>query len=600
MKDKLKKSYQLVQNLIWILSISRSISKIKFIVRVASIVMYAVLPMLSYWMLKTIIDSAVQPKIGFNQSVLGFIIAFKLLFDLAWLFLDSFLEGLFKIMRFDMEAKFISLVMTKLNNLDISFFENSAFLDLKQKTLDTYTSRPTEFLNVAFWSFYNILQIVFQCLILLTINSTWIFMLFLFQIPALIILLKIGQSAWNIWDADSTTRRKFTYFSGLFSNLSYIKEFALYNLGTYFLQKITSYIGDFHTNQKKIEHRRIFLGFGGTLLSNLPVFYITFNLLFMTIKHQISPGLLTFYLSSLAAFSLALQNLIKNINYGYEINLYIKEIRRFLSIRTSIHSVEEYFVVPIKFDCLSIEFKNISFKYPESKRNVFTNFSLKIEPYKKIALVGENGSGKTTLMKLLCRFYDVQKGEILINGVNIRTIPLMTLRSWFSVLFQDYVGYDLTVSENIALGNIQNLSKTNRIHESAKMAGADKFIEELPAQYNQLLGTSFTHSEQLSVGQWQRIALAKAFMRNSPIIVLDEPTSSIDAKTEHEIFNRVLHLIRNKTVLMISHRFSTVRKADEIIVLKNGEIIERGIHETLIEKKGEYAQMFSLQSQAYM
>ena len=601
MKIHPQKAVQFVKSLVWILKISYQIDPKKFITRIVVTVCYALLPILSFWMLKLIIDFALTSKLESSLAVKAaiYLIALKIVFDLSWFLFDSFLEGLFKIMRFDLEAYFIHSVIAKLNSLDLGFFEDSQFLDLKQKALDTYSWRPTEFLNVAFWSFYNILQVIFQTVILLQINPVWLLGLFLFQIPALTILVKISQSAWNIWNADSTTRRKFLYFSGLFENLAYIKEFSLYRVGEHFISKIVSLLREFHGHQKKIEQQRIWQGFGGTFLSNLPVFYITFHLLVMTVKKEISPGLLTFYLSSLAAFSLALQHLVKNINFGLECNLYINEIRRFLQIEGNIHQSQQAAHKILKADTYTIEFKNISFSYPSSKRKVFENFSLTIPARKKIALVGENGSGKTTLIKLLCRFYDVQKGNIMINGQDIKDIPLTNLRSLIAVLFQDYVGYDLTVKENIAMGKIQAVDDQALIKNAAMLSGADEFIRKLPNRYDQLLGTAFAKGEQLSIGQWQRIALAKVFMRDSPIIILDEPTAAFDAKTENEIFNKVMSLIKDKSVIMVSHRFSTVRKADEIIVLKEGKIVEKGRHEELIQLDGEYAQMFNLQAQAY-
>ena len=607
MKNKISQLIELVRSLVWILKISYSINRFKFIVRLLITIFYVALPIISYWLLKQIIDTSLILKstsVDVIKPVL-YLIALKVSFDVGWYFLDSFLEGMFKIMRFDLEAYFAVVMVKKLNQMDIEFFENSNFLDLKQKALDTYSWRTTDMLNIAFWSFYNLMQIGVQSIIVIQINPVWLILLFLFQIPAIIILLKIGQSAWNIWDADSTTRRKYTYFSNLFENLSYIKEFMLYGVGDYFINKIRQLIGEFHFNQKKIERKRVVYGFGGILLSNFPGLYITVSLLIMLINRQITPGLLTFYLSNLAAFSLALSNLVKNINYGYEANLYIKEIRRFLEMKNKIDNV------PVLDPSLStslevgmtnnyeIEFRNISFGYPNSKRKVFSSFSLNIKSNQKIALVGENGSGKTTLIKLLCRFYDVQKGKIFINGVDINNIPLEELRSRFAVLFQDYVGYDLTVEENIAMGAIDKINKRKEIINASKMAGVLEFVNKLPNKYQQLLGATFEGSEQLSIGQWQRIALAKVFMRNSPIIILDEPTAAVDAKTENEIFNKVMSLIKNKTVLMVSHRFSTVRQADEIVVLKAGQIIERGDHNKLMKINGEYATMFNIQAKAY-
>jgi len=594
------KLIRLIKNIIWILKISYSLGPLKFIARICTIILYATLPILSFWILKLIIDQAVLSyvsKTTFNNLL--YLVGLKIVLDLTWFFLDSLLEGLFKIMRFDLEAYFSHTVISKLNSMDLGFFEDSTILDLKQKALDTYSWRPTEMLNISFWSLYNLIQVTVQSMIIIQMNPLWLLLLYLFQIPAFLILLKIGQSAWNIWDADSTTRRKFMYFTGLFNNLAYIKEFKLYQVGDYFIEKIQNLLGVFHTNQKNIEKKRMMYGFSGVLLSNAPMFYITSSLLVKLIQKTLTPGLLTFYLNNLQTFASSLQNLVKNIIYGFEVNLYIDEIRRFLELPNKIIDPVKPTVLLLSENKVDINFNNISFTYPHSKRPVFKNFSLYINGEKKVAIVGENGSGKTTLIKLLCRFYDVQKGSITLNGIDIRSISQIKLHSLFSVLFQDYVGYDLTVKENIAMGSVIKIGNTNDIKKASQMAGVTEFVNSLPKKYNQLLGATFEGSEQLSIGQWQRIALAKVFMRNSPIMILDEPTAAVDAKTENEIFNKVMSLIKNKTVVMVSHRFSTVRQADEIVVIKAGQIIERGSHDRLMKSNGEYANMFNLQAKGY-
>lgn len=594
------KLIRLIKNIVWILKISYSLGPLKFIVRICTIVLYASFPILSFWILKLIIDQALLSYVSrTTYNNLFYLVGLKIMLDLTWFFLDSFLEGLFKIMRFDLEAYFSHTVVSKLNTMDLGFFEDSTILDLKQKALDTYSWRPTEMLNISFWSLYNLIQVTVQSMIIIQMNPLWLLLLYLFQVPAFLILLKIGQSAWNIWDADSTTRRKFMYFTGLFNNLAYIKEFKLYQVGDYFIEKVRNLLGVFHTNQKNIEKKRIMYGFGGVFLSNAPMFYITSSLLIKLIQRTLTPGLLTFYLNNLQTFASSLQNLVKNIIYGFEVNLYIDEIRRFLELPNKVTDPIQQNKLVLHNQKLDIDFQNISFTYPHSKRHVFKDFSLHIEGGKKIAIVGENGSGKTTLIKLLCRFYNVQKGSITINGFDIASISQAELHSLFSVLFQDYVGYDLTVKENIAMGSVTKIENTKDIKKASQMAGVAEFVDSLPKKYNQLLGATFEGSEQLSIGQWQRIALAKVFMRNSSIIILDEPTAAVDAKTENEIFDKVMSLIKDKTVLMISHRFSTVRHADEIIVLKAGQIIERGDHNKLMKINGEYATMFNLQAKGY-
>lgn len=602
MGNKIDKAKSLFINLNWILYNSFKASKPKFILRLIITLLYVALPILSAWYLKKSIDLAVniptsnQTSIDLNLLILYVII--KIFFDLSWYFADNVLEALFKIMRFDLEFLFTKNVLHKLSNTDLEFFENSKFLDLKQKVIDTYTSHPTEFLNVAFWSLYNVIQVLVQGAILYSLNPWWILLLYLFQLPSLVILIKIGQSSWNIWSADSNTRRKFFYFANLFSTTKYIKEFRIFDTAEFFTKKALEPLTKFHKNQKNIEVTKTFKGYLGVLLSLLPTIYITIDLIFKLASGEISVGLISFYLTSLAAFSLALQNLVKNINYGYEINNYISDIRLFLNLKNNISNNGQKYIQNTTPP--SIEFKDVTFAYPGSKRGVLKNFNLSIKPGEKIAIVGENGSGKTTIIKLLCRMYELNKGNIYINKTKICDIELKSYRKILSALFQDFATYDLTVNENIQIGKIRAKISKKRIRVSSKMAAADKFIQTLPKKYEQLLGNTFENGEELSIGQWQKIAISRAFYRNSPILILDEPTSAVDTKTENEIFKRIMKLIKNKTVIMISHRFSTVKQADRIIVLNKGKIVEDGNHDSLMKLKGIYYKSFNLQAGAYI
>jgi len=246
-----------------------------------------------------------------------------------------------------------------------------------------------------------------------------------------------------------------------------------------------------------------------------------------------------------------------------------------------------------------IEFKNVSFKYPKTERFVLKDFNVKIESGEKIALVGENGAGKTTIIKLLLRFYDVTEGEIFINGVNIKELDLDKWHQLVGALFQDFIKYQFTFKENVIFGNLDKKDNMELLKEAIKQSGADKYLEQLPKGIDQVVGKMFDEGIDLSGGQWQKLALARAFFRNAPLLIPDEPTSAIDAKAEYEIFENVQKLQKDKTVIIISHRFSTVRNADRILVLDEGKIIEEGNHEKLMSKKGLYAELFNLQAEGY-
>ena len=246
-----------------------------------------------------------------------------------------------------------------------------------------------------------------------------------------------------------------------------------------------------------------------------------------------------------------------------------------------------------------IEFRGVGFRYPEREDWALRHIDLSIRPGEKIALVGPNGAGKTTLIKLLSRLYDPTEGAILIDGIDIRELDPLDLRQRIGVIFQDFVRYHLPASENIGFGQIEALDRLDRIIESARKSGAHSIIESLPDGYQTMLGRWFHGGHELSVGQWQKIALARAFMRDAEILVLDEPTASLDAETEYEIFRHFQELTDGKMAILISHRFSTVRMADRIVVIQEGRIAEIGTHQELLRREGIYAHLFSMQAEGY-
>ncbi len=244
-------------------------------------------------------------------------------------------------------------------------------------------------------------------------------------------------------------------------------------------------------------------------------------------------------------------------------------------------------------------FENVSFAYPGSNQKVLDNISFKLMAGEKMAFVGENGAGKTTLIKLLLRFYEPSSGRILLDGTDISTFDRVAYQKMFGVIFQDFFRYEFTVKENIAVGKIEALDDLDKITEAARLSLASEVVEELEHGFEQQLGKRFKKGIELSGGQWQKIALARAYMKDADMLILDEPTSALDAKAEFEVFQRFMELTRGKTSIIISHRFSTVRMADRILVLKHGRILETGTHEALMKNKSLYAELFSLQAAGY-
>lgn len=282
----------------------------------------------------------------------------------------------------------------------------------------------------------------------------------------------------------------------------------------------------------------------------------------------------------------------------YEDNLFLSNLYEFLDLKPKV--AEPLHPTPVTRPMQTgIVFDHVSFQYPTGSRKVIEDISLTIRPGEKVALVGENGAGKTTLIKLLCRLYDPTEGRITLDGVDLRQFEISALRREIGVIFQDYSRYHLTARENIWFGNINLPSDDERIVTAGRQAGADDVITSLPNGYETVIGKWFEGGEELSIGEWQKVALARAFLRDAQIIVLDEPTSSLDVKGEYEVFKKFRQLADGQAAILISHRFSTVRMADRIYVLNGGRIIENGTHDELVQLGGMYAHLFETQAQYY-
>jgi ATP-binding cassette, subfamily B, bacterial len=308
---------------------------------------------------------------------------------------------------------------------------------------------------------------------------------------------------------------------------------------------------------------------------------------------------MTFLSGSFQRMHGMLQGIMGRFSSIAENALYLQDLFDFFAITPTIIANADGLKVPTPIQ-EGFTFENVSFKYPDSEHWAIRNLSFTLPPNEKLALVGENGAGKTTLVKLLARLYLPTEGRILLDGLPLEAYSLADLRANIGIIFQDYIRYEMTISENIAVGDIERRDDEALISESALKSLASEVVDRLPARFQQVLGKRFKDGTELSGGQWQKVALARAYMRDAQLVVLDEPTSALDARAEHEVFQRFSRLIEGKMAVLISHRFSTVRVADRILFLENGTLLEYGSHESLLALNGKYAELFHLQAQGYL
>lgn len=498
-----------------------------------------------------------------------------------------------------MDAYLDILINQKLVELDPATFENSDFqgliaqIDGVKGSLQAHLSRFTDLIDALF-------KFVTAAIVVSVTFPLFAPLLLLASIPSFLVWERLRKSSWPYFvEKRSVVVRVSQYVKSLLSQDTTSKEAAIFNTGSVLVKKIKEEQQKYFKGFEKSVNPKIKELIFARLIQFSVFIYTQYLNLGAVFKGVLGIGQFTlvFQQSMNLAFSAEqILNLYSSISVRTK---YLDKFYEFMNTKKIIQSPTS----PVHFPELptpaKIEFKKITFRYPGTTRVILHDFNLTIESGEKVAFVGENGAGKTTIIKLLLRFYDVNEGEILINGVNIKEIDIDVWRKHVGALFQDFIKYQFTFQENVTFGNVQQESNASRIDDAVKKSGAESILADLPNAYNQILGKMFDGGIDLSGGQWQKLALARAFYRDAPFLILDEPTSAIDAKAEYEIFQNVQKLEKDKTVIIISHRFSTVRNADRILVLDNGKIIEEGNHQTLMKKKGVYEELFNIQAQGY-
>lgn len=429
--------------------------------------------------------------------------------------------------------------------------------------------------------------------------SPWIlFALIVCIVPAFLGETHFAFLGYSLSFNQTTARRQMEYLRVLGGSKESAKELKLFGLSKYLVGRYTDLSDELHRQMVALQKRKLLLGALLAVLGTVGYYGTYAYVVYETVIGVLTLGTLTFLAGAIAGASTNIQAVFTTFSSIADQALFLTDLLEFFSVKPKIIVKPNALPVPRPI-CKGFEFKDVSFCYPGNPRPVLSDINFRLEPSERIALVGENGQGKTTIVKLLARLYDVSSGQILLDGVDLREYDIEDLWREIGVIFQDFMRYEMTAAENIAIGRIEEVNNEFRIRSAARKSLADHVIHQLPRRYNQMLGSRFEGSIELSGGQWQKIALGRAYIRDAQLLILDEPTASLDARSEHEVFQRFAELTANKMSLLISHRFSTVRMADRILVLESGRIAEQGSHLELMRSAGRYAEMFELQAANY-
>ena len=595
-----KEQFSALKNLPRFFGLIWQTSKPMTIANVLMRLIKSALPLVMLWIGKEIIDEVIRliDITGGDRTYLWILVGVELglailsdLINRAITLLDSLLGDL-------LSNETSEQLIRHAAKLDLYQFENSEFYDKLERARRQTTGR-TILMSQVLSQFQDIITVLFLAGGLIAFSPWLIIILIVAVIPSFLGETHFNQRSYSLTRSWTPERRELDYLRYIGASDETAKEVKIFNLADFLAERFKTIAHNYYNANRKIATKRAIWGSALSLIGTAAYYGAYVFILIQTVTALITVGTLTFLAGSFQRMRGMLQAIMNRFSGIAEQALYLQDLFDFFAIQPTITNNSGAAKVPEKIQH-GFTFENVSFKYPNSEKYAVRNLSFHLRAGEKLALVGENGAGKTTVVKLLARLYEPSEGRILLDGKDLRDYDLKDLRDATGIIFQDYQRFQMNVGENIAVGNIAEREEETMIKDAAQKSLADAVIEDLPGKYQQILGKRFEGGVELSGGQWQKVALARAYMRDAQLLILDEPTSALDARAEHEVFLRFAELIHGKSAVLISHRFSTVRMADRILFLENGTLLELGSHEELIAKGGKYAELFDLQAQGYL
>ncbi|MEJ7589601.1 MAG: ABC transporter ATP-binding protein [Ferruginibacter sp.] len=488
-------------------------------------------------------------------------------------------------------------IMAHAATLDLDQFEDSVFYD-KLERARQQTAGRTILLSQVMGQVQDIITMCFLAAGLAAFNPWLIILLLVAVVPAFLGESHFNDRSYALTRGQTPERRELDYLRYIGASDETAKEVKIFNLSKFIIDRFRHLSGKFYADNKKLALRRSAWGTFFAFIGSAGYYGAYVFILAKAVAGSLSLGDLTFLAGSFRQMRALLEGILNRFTSISQSAVYLGDFFEFFTIQPKISEAKNALPFPNPI-LQGFIFENVGFRYTNSENWANRHLNFTLHPSEKLALVGENGAGKTTLVKLLARLYDPTEGRILLDGHDLKAYNLQELRMQIGIIFQDYIRYQMSFAQNIAIGNIQEKDNRELIRTAAQKSLADVLAEKLPDKYDQPLGRRFNEGTELSGGEWQKIALARAYMKDAQLLILDEPTASLDARAEYTVFQRFAELTKGKSAVLISHRFSTVRMADRILVLEKGELAEIGSHEVLLQKNGRYAELFHLQAMGY-